>query len=270
MQTSVDRWTGRLPAVPHAPLRGTVALVTGASRGLGAELAYQLSKAGAAVAVTARDEAALARVEGSILDAGGQCLAVPGDIAKPADVARCVDRVLARFGRLDALVNNAAVCRYGPLDSMAVEPLAQLLDVNLKGCILAARAVIPQMRAQGGGDIINVASGSALSEIPNLAVYSATKAALVGFSRSLASELASERVRVFCPCPGWMDTDMLRAFPESVLPAPEHRLSSRFVASRIVRMLLEPRRAGGSPLTRVAARLNRRFRRDPFPVFRFT
>lgn len=269
MDTTVGRRTGHLPTNRHTPLRGSVALVTGASRGLGAELAQQLSRAGAAVAVTGRDESALTRVERAILGSGGECLALPGDISSHADVARCVEAVVARFGRVDTLINNAAICRYGPLESMPVEQLEQLVDVNLKGSILASRAVIPLLRAQRRGDIVNIASGSALSGMPNLAVYSATKAALIGFSRSLASELASEQVRVFCPCPGWMDTDMLGAFPESQLPARADMLSTPFVAALIVGLLLEPRRPRGSPLSRLVAGLARRFRRDPFPVFRF-
>lgn len=245
-------------------------MVTGGSRGLGAAFARQCARAGARLVIVARDETALRAMAASISASGRQCLAVHADIGNPANVQECVDQAAARFGRVDILINNAGICSYGAIDSMGVDECRQLLDVNLLGAIMMTRAVVTLMRKQGGGDIVNIASGAALSGLPNLAAYSATKAGLLGFSRALGQELAQHRIRVFCPCPGWLDTDMLGAFPASAIPPRSKRLSADFVATRMIELLQVPHEVREPWVARIAARAAHKLRPAPFPVFRFS
>lgn len=251
-------------------LAGAVVLVTGASRGLGAALARRCARDGARLVITARDEPGLARVAADLAGSGSECLAVRADVSNESDVTRLVEQAVARFGRVDVLINNAAVCRYGAFEALSIDQDQEMLEVNLKAPILVALAVLPLMRRQGGGDIVNVASSAALSGVPRLAVYSASKAGLLGFSRALGKELAGEPVRVFCSCPGWLDTRMLDTFPSAALPARTGMLSPDAAAAWTLRLLRTPRYGSAPILSRLVARAARTLRREPFPVFRFS
>jgi NAD(P)-dependent dehydrogenase (short-subunit alcohol dehydrogenase family) len=189
-------------------LEGRVAIVTGASRGIGEAIAVRLAEAGAAVVVAARKPEGLAAVADRIGAAGGRALAVPAHMGKRADVDALVARAVAAFGRVDVLVNNAAANPYfGPLLGIDDGAWDKTFEVNLKGYFAAARAVVEHLRSRGaGGSIVNVASIVGLRAAPLQGVYAMTKAAVISMTRTLAQELGPEGVRVNAIAPGLVET----------------------------------------------------------------
>jgi citronellol/citronellal dehydrogenase len=186
-------------------LEGKVALVTGASRGVGAAVADALAAAGASVACAARSTAASPqRTPGTLDDtvtrieeAGGAALAVPTNLADPADVERMVGRTVEHFGRLDVLVNNAAITFVGDLDI----PLSRhelVMAVNLTAPLVACQAAVPHLRAAGGGRILNVSSVAALLPVPGLMSYGVSKVALERMTVDLARQLQGDAIAVNC------------------------------------------------------------------------
>jgi citronellol/citronellal dehydrogenase len=184
-------------------LDGKVALVTGASRGVGAAAAIALADAGAGVACAARatDESPL-RLPGTIdgtvrqiTDAGGQALAVPTNLAVEDDIERMVTATVEHFGRLDVLVNNAAITFPGDIE-VPMKRYDLMMAVNLRAPLVAAHAAVPHMKQQGEGAILNVSSAAALSYIPELMVYGMSKIALEHLTVSLAAQLAGDRIAV--------------------------------------------------------------------------
>jgi NAD(P)-dependent dehydrogenase (short-subunit alcohol dehydrogenase family) len=186
-------------------LRGKVALVTGASRGVGAAVAVVLAEAGASVACAARSTEATPRRTPGTLEAtvgrieaqGGRGLAVPTNLADPAQVTAMVDRTVEHFGRLDVLVNNAAITFVGDLDI----PLARhelVMAVNLTAPLVATRAAVAHLRAAGGGRILNVSSVAALVPYPGLMSYGISKIGLERLTVDLARQLQSDAIAVTC------------------------------------------------------------------------
>jgi citronellol/citronellal dehydrogenase len=184
-------------------LDGKVAIVTGASRGVGAAAAVALAREGVAVACAARaTDADPLRLPGTIdgtvrqiTDAGGRALAVPTNLAHEEEVERMVATTVEHFGRLDVLVNNAAITFPGDLDA----PLKRydlMMAVNLRAPLIAAHAAVPHMRQQGEGAILNLSSAAALDYIPGLMVYGMSKIALEHLTVSLAAQLAADRIAV--------------------------------------------------------------------------
>jgi NAD(P)-dependent dehydrogenase (short-subunit alcohol dehydrogenase family) len=197
-------------------LAGKTALVTGASRGMGAAIAHGLASAGADVAVTARSEPDLQGTARAITQAGRRAVAVPGDVTAPDDVDRVVDTVLAEFGRIDILVNNAG----GPLFNAAFLDMRpdgwnRLLDLNLTSVATCCRAVGAHMVGRGTGTIINMGSPATLRPWPAIAAYSAAKAAVLNLTQVLAQEWAQSGVRVNIISPGWIKTDVNEAFAKN-------------------------------------------------------
>jgi gluconate 5-dehydrogenase len=194
-------------------LTGTVALVTGGSRGLGLEIAHGLGEAGAAVVVTARRETWLGPAADELRAAGIECLALPCDVAQADQVAAMVGAALERFGRLDVLVNNAGVSWGAPAESMPVEKWRDVFETNVTGTFLMSQQVGREMiRGGRGGSIVNIASIAGLAgtpaEVLDAVGYSASKGAMIGFTRDLAVKWARHGIRVNAVAPGFFETRM--------------------------------------------------------------
>ena len=189
-----------------------VALVTGASRGIGASTAIRLAKDGLDVAVhyRARREGA-ERVAEAVRREGRRALVVQADLARSQEVLALVDRVVHGLGRIDVLVNNAGVYERASLDGTSVEDWDRRVAVNLSSCFYAAKAVVPHMRDRGGGRIVNVTTQLAFLGTSHGVEYASSKAGIVGFTKALALELAKDRILVNAVAPGAIDTDILAA-----------------------------------------------------------
>jgi 3-oxoacyl-[acyl-carrier protein] reductase len=192
-------------------LTGKVALVTGASRGIGRATAEALAEQGARVVVNyARNEAQAAEVVAGILARGGQAEALRFDVASPAETEAAIAEAARRLGRLDILVANAGIAIDGLLIQLKDEALEQQLAVNLKGAIACARAGIKAMLKAKRGRVIFVSSVVGESGNPGQVAYAATKAALLGVTKTLAKEYARRNITVNAVTPGWIETDMTR------------------------------------------------------------
>ena len=189
-------------------IRGKVALVTGASRGIGEAIALCLARAGAAVVLAARKAEGLQPVADRIAAAGGRALAVATHMGRTAEVQALVGRAVEVFGKVDVLVNNAATNPYfGPLLQVEEAAWDKTFEVNVKGYFAAARAVVEHLRARGApGSIVNVASIAGLRAAPLQGVYGMTKAAVISMTRTLAQELGPEGIRVNAIAPGLAET----------------------------------------------------------------
>lgn len=177
-------------------LRGKVALVTGASSGIGWEAALSLARAGMRLAVTARREAALENLAREIRALGGACFVAPGDMTREEDVEQIVAACIAHFGRIDVLVNNAAVQAYAPFEAYSAQEIQRVFDVNCVGTLRFSRHVLPHFRAQKSGHFVNISSVLAKGAVPLFSLYSATKHAILGWSETLRHELAGSGIAV--------------------------------------------------------------------------
>ncbi len=196
-------------------LVGQVALVTGAGRGIGREVARALAYLGAAVVVAELDEASGRETAALVTAAGGQALSVPTDVAEAASVAALAERALASLGRVDILVNNAILCPVARVTEMDVTVWDRVLAVNLRGAFLTCRAFLPGMLARGSGTVVNMVSTDAM---PGLAAYIASKQGLVGLTQSLAAEVGERGVHVVAFGPGMVGTPSLREAAPRLAP----------------------------------------------------
>lgn len=208
-------------------LAGQVAIVTGASQGLGRSIAEALAAAGAAVALVARSADKLADVAAGITAAGGRAEAFPCDVTQGEDIQRVVDAVVEKLGRLDILVNNAGVTRDTLLPRMSDEEWDQVLTTNLRAPFLFMRAASRPMMQQRYGRIVNVASVSGLIGNPGQANYSASKAGLVGLTRTVAKELAGRKITVNAVAPGFIASDMTAALGPALLDEVKKRVPAK-------------------------------------------
>lgn len=189
-------------------LSGQVALVTGASRGIGRAIAEVLARSGAAVALVSRSATALEEVAREIEGNGGRALAIAADVAREEDVEVAVAHVLKVFGRLDILVNNAGLINFGPLEKIGPEAWDAVLGANLTGPYRCCRAAAPAMRRQGYGRIVNITSVSAQTGGVSGGVdYAASKGGLASMTKTLARDLAANGVTVNAVAPGQIDAD---------------------------------------------------------------
>ena len=194
-----------------AKLQGKVAIVTGASKGIGASIAKAFADEGAAVVVNYASSAeSAARVVSDIAAGGGRAIAVQADLAEPADVARLFAEAHRAFGRLDILVNNAGVYEFRPIDDVTEDHFHKHFDVNVLGVLLASKEAAKAFGADGGS-IINIGSGVSRMTPPNSAVYSATKGAVDAITGVLAKELGRRKIRVNSINPGMIETEGVRA-----------------------------------------------------------
>jgi 3-oxoacyl-[acyl-carrier protein] reductase len=190
-------------------LSGKVVLVSGGSRGIGAAVAKMMAKAGATVALmygTHKQDAL--RTAHEIAQHGRECLIVGADISRLGDVQRAVKTVLSHFGKIDVLVNNAGVWKRGIMGKMTERQWDETLDINLKGTFLLCNAVVPVMKKQKGGKIINIASTAGQRGEPFYSHYAASKGGMIAFTKAIAAELAPSGIIVNCVSPGWVNTDM--------------------------------------------------------------
>jgi NAD(P)-dependent dehydrogenase (short-subunit alcohol dehydrogenase family) len=187
-------------------ISGQVVLVTGGSRGLGFLLAREFGRQGCRVVICARDDAELARARADLESEGIETLAVTADVGDEQQVVRLIDRAIDRFHRVDILVNNAGVIQTGALPSMTLEDFREAMDVMYWGVVYPTLAVLPQMRARGSGQIVNITSIGGKLSVPHLLPYRGAKFAAVGLSEGLRAELQGSGVNVTTVVPGLMRT----------------------------------------------------------------
>lgn len=194
-------------------MSGKVALVTGGSRGIGKAVASRLAGAGARVALV--DVVDPEQLEATAREIGGGAIAVRANVVDADDVGAAVSQIEEQLGPIDVLVNNAGITRDGLLIRMTEEAWSAVLDVNLKGVFNMTKAVARGMMKRRGGRVVNIASVVGITGNAGQANYSASKAGVIGFTKSVAKELAARNVLVNAVAPGFIDTDMTRALPEA-------------------------------------------------------
>lgn len=204
------------PRALSANLTGQVAIVTGASQGLGQAIAIELAANGARVACVARNAEKLATTVNAITAAGGQAEAFPGDVKDGAAVDALVNQIAESWGRLDILVNNAGITRDTLLPVMSDQDWDDVLLTNLRGAFLYARAASRIMMRARYGRIINMASVSGIIGNAGQCNYSASKAGLIGFTRTLSKELAKRKVTVNAVAPGFIESEMTKKLGDAV------------------------------------------------------
>ena len=186
-----------------------VALVSGGSRGIGAAIVKILAEAGADIAFTyITDKASAQQVKTAVEKFGRRCLVVKTSASSQNQVRHAVRKTVHKFGRIDILVNNAGIWKYGAIGKMTEKQWDETLEVNLKGMFLFSNEVVPVMKKQGSGKIINIASTSGQRGEPFHSHYAASKGGMIAFTKSIASELAPHHILVNCVSPGWVATDM--------------------------------------------------------------
>ncbi len=190
-------------------LQGKTAIVTGASRGIGKATALALAEVGAKVVVNyARSNSAAEEVVKTIIDAGGDAIALQADVSQPEEVNSLIKETLAKYGSIDVLVNNAGITQDNLMMRMKLEQWQAVINLNLTGVFLCTKAVTKTMLKQRSGRIINIASVTGQMGNPGQANYSAAKAGVIGFTKTVAKELASRGVTANAVAPGFIETDM--------------------------------------------------------------
>ena len=197
-----------------AKLTGKVAVVSGASKGIGAGIAEELAKEGASVIVNYASSPAQAdAVVDRIRAAGGSAKAVHADLSKPGEARKLIGAAVSEFGKLDILVNNAGVYDFVPLAEINEEHYERIFGLNVKGLLFATQAAANAF-GDHGGTVINISSMASLSAMPSASVYSATKAAVDSFTRTLAAELGPKGIRVNSVLPGPVETEGTQSMPQ--------------------------------------------------------
>lgn len=189
-------------------LEGKVAVITGASSGIGEATARALASQGAKVAIAARRAERLEQLAKSILSEGGDVLVIVADVRQEADCERMIQETVSKWGRIDILVNNAGVMLLGPIVGADTEDWRRMIDTNLYGLIYATHKALPVMRRQGSGHIVNISSTAGRTAVVNAGVYNLTKWGVNGFSDSLRQEVHKDKIRVTIIEPGAVRTEL--------------------------------------------------------------
>ncbi len=190
-------------------LQGKVAIVTGASRGIGRAIALMLGTEGAIVVLAARTKQLLEKVAAQVRNEGGQAIVVPFDLEDEESIKKLVQTVREKFSRLDILINNAGVTHSAPLDKTATGDWDRLMRINARGPFILCRETLPMLKKAESGYIINISSVVGVKGYPLQSAYTASKHALRGMSISLSEELRGTNVRVHVLCPGGVDTELV-------------------------------------------------------------
>jgi len=197
-------------------LTGRVAIVTGGNGGLGLGMARGLARAGASIAVAARDATKAKAAVEELRGCGVRCEFYPVQVSSRASCEKMVEAVMDAFGRCDILVNNAGMSIRKRPEQLSEDDWRQVLDVNLSGALFCAQAVYPHMKATRRGKLLNIGSMYSLFGAPYVAAYAASKGGLVGLTRSLACAWAADNIQVNAILPGWVDTDLTRRARQQV------------------------------------------------------
>jgi 3-oxoacyl-[acyl-carrier protein] reductase len=220
-------------------LSGHVALVTGASRGIGAAVALTLAKAGAAVAVNYRERAGDAEaVVVQIKSNGGRAIAIAADVSQSAAVTSMVERIAREFGPVDILVNNAGIAIVRGVDELSEDDFDRTILVNLKSAFLCTQAVLPAMRARKWGRIVNITSGAARGAGAIGPHYNASKAGMEGLTRGYAARLVKEGITVNNVAPSLIETDMMKGRTDLARNIPLGRMGQPEEVAQAVAMVL--------------------------------
>lgn len=213
-------------------LEGKTALITGGGEGIGKATALMFCREGAKVGITGRTKEKLDQV---VQEASGigEIVAFPGDVSKEQDVKKTVEAFIDRFGKIDVLFNNAGILNTGTVETASEEDWKKLIDINVNGTFLVTRHVIPHMKKNGGGSIINNSSVLGFIGCPNSIAYNTSKGAIMQFTRSLAMDYAKEGIRANTVCPGFIKTKMNEDF---IGNPPEAQKKLDEMASQIVPM----------------------------------
>ncbi len=188
-------------------LHDKVAVVTGASRGIGKSVAEHFAAEGARLVVSARDAERIDSLARELKSKGTEVISVVADVSRESDIVSLVKSAVDAFGRIDILVNNAGFGIFKPVAEMKTDEFDSLFNVNMRGTFIATREALPHMIRQGDGVIINIASLAGKNAVENGAAYAATKWAMLGFAKSLMLEVRRHNIRVITICPGSVDTD---------------------------------------------------------------
>jgi 3-oxoacyl-[acyl-carrier protein] reductase len=225
-----------------------LAVVTGATQGIGRALATGLAERGAALAICARTPAAVAQVASELSTEGSKVLGVPCDVRDEAQVTAFAEQVLRETGTPTILINNAGVARFSAVADMSLEQWNDVLDTNLRGMFLVTRAFLPAMLARGHGTIVNIASLAGRNAIATGAAYCASKHGVLGFSKSLMMEVRQRGLRVVAVCPGSVNTGFRDEAHSPFQPNPDKILTPEHVAAVVLDALELDERATVSEL----------------------
>jgi len=197
-------------------LGGRVAVVTGGNGGIGLGMARGLARAGAAIAIAARDAGKSEAAVRQLSETGTRCRSYPLQVSSKSACAQMLERVIGDFGRCDILINNAGMNIRKRPEDISEDEWRQVLDVNLGGALFCAQSAYPHMKAAGGGKILNIGSMYSLFGAPYVAAYGASKGGLLQLTRSLACAWAPDNIQVNAILPGWIDTDLTRRAREQI------------------------------------------------------